>query len=675
MSQKLGLFEKWGRPLWGGLVTLVAVSGIFYYLDNYPIPEWSIKLFSLVTAAFLVVGCWSLGDLLLSWRIHKEPTFSAEPVLRWWILPFAVGAALVSALVLILGWALPFDLRIKMKVLVWVLAGISFLQISKNKSHLSLNVSFSIPYGVGGLLGSLLGAGGFLTVLIVCFSPITYYDSLVYHLALPFRYLMDGKIHSIPFNLYSAFPAGFEMLFMPIMALSESVSPDYAVNLLGLMFSLSASLLVWHWAQQLGGEKAGFLALVLWWTMPATLLLSMGAYVDIPLCFFVGLSIYSFLKSTTDLKGTTWLILAGLFGSMAASIKYTGGLTLFILFVFLVFSGLKRENFWRRLTFFSAASLFPFSFWLLKNWIELGNPFFPFLYRYLGGSVEWTAATADGYFRMLTEYGETSQLIKQIFSLIWSASTNGITLGGGMDVLGDFGWGLLIFASIGVVSFKKLKPGVNFLWLYLVIHMAVWASTKPVLRFLLGAVPVFIVLSSLSLERFYQFRSKLVRGATFFFMSLWLVSNVFVFALIVGDLQLFSVATGRESAASFLERRLAIYSSYQYLAKNASTLAPALIIGEQRVYPLEISYQSSNLFAPSMIASFCNDNDLNGLVSFFQKEKIQSVLLNSTELMRLGGPKALGFTDSGWGVLSQFIETRTQPVSDDKGIKIHRIVT
>src|ERR1044072_9051320 len=97
---------------------------------------------------------------------------------------------------------------------------------------------------------------------------------------------------------------------------------------------------------------------------------------------------------------------------------------------------------------------------------------------------------------MLTQYGETSQLVKQLFSLAWTASTNGLVLGGGMDVLGDFGWGLLLFAGLGVIAFRSTSREIKFLWIYTVIHTLAWSTSKPVLRFLFGIAPIFILLSS-----------------------------------------------------------------------------------------------------------------------------------------------------------------------------------
>jgi hypothetical protein len=38
------------------------------------------------------------------------------------------------------------------------------------------------------------------------FTPVTFYDSLVYYLGLPYQYLANGRVSVLPFELYSAFP-------------------------------------------------------------------------------------------------------------------------------------------------------------------------------------------------------------------------------------------------------------------------------------------------------------------------------------------------------------------------------------------------------------------------------------------------------------------------------------
>ena len=129
-------------------------------------------------------------------------------------------------------------------------------------------------------------------VFITCFSPITYYDSLVYHLALPAIYLSQDSLAVVPYNLYSFFPGLMEMLVLVRYAFFET--PDSVINLLGFSMSVGIVLILVEWACELQGRKAAILAFLFWWTCPAVLFLSVGAYLEVPLAFWVLLSVRFF---------------------------------------------------------------------------------------------------------------------------------------------------------------------------------------------------------------------------------------------------------------------------------------------------------------------------------------------------------------------------------------------
>ena len=75
---------------------------------------------------------------------------------------------------------------------------------------LSMRRALSEPREKPDALGSCAGA---LIVLIWLYSlryaliPETFYDALVYHLALPAQYILHGGIYPTPSNSYSGIPA------------------------------------------------------------------------------------------------------------------------------------------------------------------------------------------------------------------------------------------------------------------------------------------------------------------------------------------------------------------------------------------------------------------------------------------------------------------------------------
>lgn len=63
------------------------------------------------------------------------------------------------------------------------------------------------------------------------------------------------------------------------------------------------------------------------------------------------------------------------------------------------------------------------SYWILayfKNYVRLGNPFFPFFFCTVFDSpVGWTKDSAAGYFQMLTEYESQSHLFLDLVLAPW----------------------------------------------------------------------------------------------------------------------------------------------------------------------------------------------------------------------------------------------------------------
>ena len=84
---------------------------------------------------------------------------------------------------------------------------------------------------------------------------------------------------------------------------------------------------------------------------------------------------------------------------------------------------------------------------MLKNMHYFGNPVFPFFYAWGKAALNpWMHSGAQGYFRALVEY-EPHSLLGTAARSLWSMAVNGFQFGGGADVLGDFGWTLLIAFS------------------------------------------------------------------------------------------------------------------------------------------------------------------------------------------------------------------------------------
>jgi len=638
------------------------VSGVLYgYFHKYPIPEFWMKLAAVFSAVWLAYAMHSVGRGAV-WLCGWLRPISWIDAMGPWnarLLRGGLGFAFVSFAVILLGWAVPGPLAAKLRIVFAVLAAASLLSVGLRGTEKRRRVVLA-PIAL-----AALPAAGAVVSFLSSFSPITHYDSLVYHLALPNTYLQLGKIDTLPFNLYSAFPGACEAVYTFILGVLPS--PEYAVNVFGWIIAAALGAATAEWATQLGGRRTGWLAAALWWTMPPVLLLSQGAYVDIPLAAATFLAVRAFAAWITDPDAEAGILFAGFFCGLAVSIKYTGAITETILLGALFLIAGRRAGGLRVLAAFVAIALILPAPWLLKNWVTLGNPVFPFLYKWIGAKVGWTAATANGYFTVLTEYTGKSNLLVDLITP-WKDSG----ARGGFDVLGDFGWPLLLVGSLPAL-FLAARRELRLLWIYFFLHAIAWYVSKPVLRFLVPAMPMAVMLTAASLSAL-SIRGAVTRTATWTLTLAWIASNVFLYGIAASELKLFDVPFGSVDADDFLRHRLAFYPTYETVNQAAQPGETVLIIGEQRTYHLKVPFLSSNLFAPSPVSDLCNHAaSPDDLTAFLFANHVTRVIINESEIERLGGLRRFGFDERGEMTLRTFLASRTRRISSDRGVDLYEI--
>lgn len=612
-------------------------------------------------ALFLFGAAGGLGSILLRrvFQINRESL---------WFAPFSLGLGFgaLALLVVAMGW-IPFG-TLNTRLMLIQIFGIYFLISCLIESFKFLREKktsgFTLPAFKS--LCFIITCIPSAICLITAFSPITYYDSLVYHLALPAHYVLEGRIAPAVFNLYSFFPENTEMLYLLIIG--RFPEPEYVINLMLWGFSLLVSIALFRWTREKWDANTGWIGLALWWTMPAVLLLSVGGYVEIPLSLFTLLSLIAFDVFQQD-KRTRWLLLSGLFSGFACATKYTGAITPIFLSLTLL-RYLKPKEF----VFFCITVLTPMLPWLGRNAVTIGNPFFPFFYKWFGGNIGWTTQTADAYFQMLTEYGAKSSLFFELLSAPFHMITNAAKFGGGFDVLGDFGWPLLIvLAPLGFyVAWRSDKS--RWLVVYCLFHFSFWFITKPVLRFLVGVLPLYSIVGALALKRMLLDHKNIIRLPTAMLCALFLYSNITMYFFISSILKPFSVPLGGIARETYLSTRLSFYDAYTHINNELSIHDRVFLIGEQRTYHLRIPYISASIFAPSPLAKVSNESkEFTVLENEFNKQRVTHILFHQREVERLGGLEKFGFNKQGKLILTRFLNEKCTIIFSKNHVTIYEI--
>ncbi|WP_139228634.1 ArnT family glycosyltransferase [Planctomicrobium piriforme] len=251
----------------------------------------------------------------------------------------------------------------------------------------ALCLAVAIPFLWCMLLGSLL--------------PSTDFDVKEYHLGGPKEYFLAGRVHFLPHNVYTSFPFLTEMLLLAGMVLEADWERGALAGQAVLMaFAPITALGVAGVARRIGGNNAGWLAAMVYLTIPWTYRISIIAYTEGALCCYVVLTLLAFQvwRGRSGLSPGHRVdlgpLLIGLLAGSAVATKYPGMLLVAIPFGVAVLVTTLRSPVRNLRTIllpcllFTVGVVITFGPWMLKNLVETGNPVYPLLYSVFGGA-DW----------------------------------------------------------------------------------------------------------------------------------------------------------------------------------------------------------------------------------------------------------------------------------------------
>lgn len=206
------------------------------------------------------------------------------------------------------------------------------------------------------------------------------YDVLEYHLGAPREFFEAGRISFLPHNIYSNFPFAVEMLYLLSMIVhGDPVAAGITAHMVNLLIAGLAVAAVWLAGRQVG-RPVGIIAAALAGTCPFVAYLCGVAYVENGLLLFTALTLAAVLRLSTDddQSQPRWALVAGLFCGFACGCKYTGVVMVLLpIAAVIVIRLMRRPKAAASLAAFVVAVLVAFGPWLVRNYINTGNPVFP----------------------------------------------------------------------------------------------------------------------------------------------------------------------------------------------------------------------------------------------------------------------------------------------------------
>jgi hypothetical protein len=336
-------------------------------------------------------------------------------------------------------------------------------------------------------------------------------------------------------------------------------------------------------------------------------------------------------------------VLSAAFSGLALGTKYTAGATVGLLSLALAYRALKAQAAERPsriadLLAYGAVSAWLFIPWAIKDTLTVGNPVFPFFYRFFPATgTGWTAESAARYFQVLTDYGHMGTWLDDLMTLPWRLLTNDPRFGGGMDALGRLGWELAMAClplSVWALWSNRFWRGLLF---FVFGYMGVWFCTGVVLRFLTAIAPLLCLLGGCALVRLWDRLEGLGRAALSSAVAILIVAHVFMFLHVQALFGVAAVIAGAETRDEFLSRRFDYYPCARQAEEALDKNVNILIVGEQRAYYLDRPHEASTVNAPNGYIRWANEaRNPAELAARFKKEGFSHLLFVPREWKRLG---------------------------------------
>lgn len=668
------MIQALAAPL-AGFLWLIVVCGA--YLIAYPPGELlsSVDLPSIAFGAHLltpVVDCvffLAMAIALRGWgmlvlRKLVARGFTSNTALERELFALPLGATLVSIAVLG-GNAIGI-------VSVWFYAALIVAGCAINLLPL-LRIPYSLkellwptPSGVGAVMTIVAPV---LVSMVGALAPPTQFDSLVYHLALPARYLVEGGMHAVPYSIFSSFPQGMEMLFQAALAVRGPV----VASLISWMFYPLTALALYAYCARYFTARLGFLAAVVWLYSPMFLLIASGGYVDCALAFYVFMALFAFQRWRDTGNDAGWLAAGALLCGAACSVKYTGlVVAAFCSMMTFYFAPRGKKIF--ALGIFAALAGAVFLPWIIKNVVLLHNPIAPWGTGLFPGSLV-TAATASAYFAHIAGHGSAITGISDWILLPWHLTVNGVMFGGGFDIAGPL---FLLFIPCAALAGHRLNSMsrnsniIRHILLFICLFAVLWLVSGKVLRFLVPIAPFLSIGAAAGVIAVTR-SGRIFKIAGIIILITALAHNMLMALMIVSFVEPARVVLGGEPRREYLGRKLNYYRGAQAMKDILPPGAHVLYVGETRGYYFDGQHTVPTVHDEHPLVAAVNDaTDAADAARRLISAGYTHLFYSRAEAQRLSFESSM--TVHGISVLNEFMRTQVKQLYADRYCELYEII-
>jgi hypothetical protein len=513
------------------------------------------------------------------------------------------------------------------------------------------------PEGFSRVFGAAAGAL-LLFQLYHALAPDIFYDSLVYHLALPHLYRLEGGLVATPTNLYSGLPMLVQWNYAFLLFFGDEISAKLVQW--GCACAITAGIA--GLGLRLKRPAIGWTAAVIFLGTPMVLYNVVRAGVDVGSSCLILLAVHAaglqFRAEEEGVEGPVWAVSAALAG-LALGVKYPNWTVLPALLAVQAALGAPR----RRVALYAALALALLTPWVVKNLWLYGNPIFPYFHDFLNPGAEfqppWRVLHASGWGRewgkILSDPGELWRTLAHP----WYASVHGKTE---FDHIGPF----YIIALLPLAWHRPEGKASRFwLWSLFGLWMLWWPLTR-MPRFFMPGLCVFAVVVALLV---HAPKSRWLR----WFLSAALLGltadGVAMYLAITGQSDAYAYLIGGTPKEEYLghTRRTypaSYYRAARWLDKNAPEDARVLLVGGGRGFYWPRPFLASTQYDPDLFSRWLQTAKTpDALYGTLREKGITHLAVNMAWTWR-GDPKE-GTGEERANLLDAFAKRRLKYVFGD----------
>jgi 4-amino-4-deoxy-L-arabinose transferase-like glycosyltransferase len=507
--------------------------------------------------------------------------------------------------------------------------------------------------------------------IVLGFLPPTARDELTHHLAIPKLYARVGRIIEVPMAPYAYYPMLLDMLYTPLIYWGY----DFIAKHTHALFGFLTGLLIYAYLTRRLSRVYGLLGFFFFISTPAVLRLSHWAYIDLGITFYSTAALLCLLRWCEEREARHWLFLAGLSLGFALATKPNGllaALLLGLLFVLVIgrrprkpLGGLVSE-----LALFAGVTLLPFTPWLMKNWHQTGNPFYPLLGNFFPARSASVIDAASFVGLGVVEkrhllYGENIwQILGLPLRIFFSGQDDNPQYFDGVltPVLLLF----LPWAFKGKWSEEK-KLIALFAFGYLVLALFLIDMR---IRYILLIVPSLVVLLAYGIFNMYlSIKRPLLMFGTLLFFAAW--HGTYLWRYVQND-RPFNYLRGSETREAFLNRALPEYPAMQYVNYKVAPSAKIylLFLGRRAYYCERDYFHDAGELPAFLVGAIQKGKDPEDIGRILSSRNITHLMLREDLLIRF---LSENLTPDRGRIWNDFATTRLRLAFRERGYAVYEI--